>query len=186
MHPFPQIRRALPTWPLWTLPSPRNKDLWQKVEVWVLQPWTLIWRVWNRNASIFPKSSGACSDGLGELCHLPGTESTCGNPHVAVAMPVLILRRPEHGSQCSTYDTGRLIDLDMILEESPSTIDHLSSGFAANKALLTRHFVCDNGNIVWRLPFPLAMDLDFLLAAHDVVAHHARDLTLVGLRSISM
>ena len=57
-------------------------------------------------------------------------------------------------------------------EESPSTIDHLSSSFTANKSLLTRHFVGDNANIVWRLPLPLAIDLG-----------RTTDLTLVGVES---
>ena len=83
--------------------------------------------MWTRNASIFSKSY--------------------------LAMPVLILRRPESGSQGSTSDTGRVIDLD--------TIDHLSCGFAWNKI---RHFAATKrtkfGACHFRLPWIIGLLLE--------------------------
>ena len=140
----------------------------------------------NRDALIFVGSCAACSNGLDELCHLPGTESACGNPHVVVAIPVLILGRAELCSQGSNSDTGGLIDLQWALQESPGAIDHLSSGLAVTRRLLTMHFVGNKADIIWRMPFPLAIDLCLLLAMSNLIAQHTRDLAPVDLGSISV
>ena len=105
-------------------------------------------------------------------------------PQVPVAIPVLILRRPELCSEGSTSDTRCLINLQTLLQESPRTIDDLSASLAARKSFLPRDFVVDKANIVWHLPFPFPISLDFLLAMDDLVVNDVPDLALVGLCSV--
>ena len=60
--------------------------------------------------SFSPKINHLGSLCLDELCHLPSNQGARRYPHVSVAEPVLILGRPQFGSQSRTANAGGLIN----------------------------------------------------------------------------
>ena len=97
-----------------------------------------------RWASLFSALTVAgVSGGRDELCHLPRTKATRSNPHIPVAMPVLVLSRSEFGSQSRTADTGCLVDLNTVLQKSPCAVNDLCSSLAPHRSLLPRNFVAN-------------------------------------------
>ena len=83
-------------------------------------------------------------------------------------MLMLILGGSHFGTQARRPYLGALIQDNPIRQEAPGSVNDLGAGLDGHLLLAAGDTMGHQTNILWKLPFPNTLHLDFLLAVHDI------------------
>ena len=77
------------------------------------------------------------------------------------------------GAPSLPWSLGVLIQNNPILQEAPGSVNDLGAGLDGHLLLAAGDTMGHQTNILWKLPFPNTLHLDFLLAVHNIVMDDA-------------
>lgn len=105
--------------------------------------------------------------------HCPLAQGSCGQPHICILLPALVLGRSELAFQQLRTGFSVLIEAQAIFQISPTAINHLGTGFDTQLLVRAWNLVLHYLDIARREPLPLATYFDGLFAMQNSVVQNS-------------